>query len=514
MTITEFLEQYCDEATPLEFYRYIFPEGELSSKGEQKTGKYNALAVSIGSDESEANIKKYIVTDDLEKVTELTKTDDFCIMAPVSYAGKKRQNKNARFIYAMAIDVDGIKTEPAKRLKKGSKFQEGQPIGMIDMFYQFDGNGPSNYLPKPTAIVSSGTGVHIYYIFEKPIPCFDNIVKQLVTLKERLTFQYWTQGLTDLADKVQYESLFQAFRMPGTITKNGDRARVFWIDNAQKVSVEYLNKFVPDEYRCTDFTYKSDLTLAEAKEKYPDWYDRRIVHGEARGRWNVKRDLYDWWLRTVREKAKTGGRYWAVHALATYAVKCNIPEDELERDAISLIPILDELTEREDNHFTKDDVLHALQAYNENYVTYPRWVIAERTMIPIEKNKRNGRKQADHIKLMNFVRDEINHNTEWREGNGRPKGSSTAKNKVYDWRKLHPEGKKIECERETGLSRHTVLKWWDYSPDKRLPEYKDGHLVVTVPKFLNMTNEEIAGCMKQEFEKEMSEREQNNQADS
>lgn len=31
---------------------------------------------------------------------------------------------------------------------------------------------------------------------------------------------------------------------------------------------------------------------------------------------------------------------------------------------------------------------------------------------------------------------------------------------VEEWKQQHPDGKKIDCERETGLSRHTVLKWW------------------------------------------------------
>ncbi len=32
---------------------------------------------------------------------------------------------------------------------------------------------------------------------------------------------------------------------------------------------------------------------------------------------------------------------------------------------------------------------------------------------------------------------------------------------VEEWRKAHPEGKKIDCERELKLSRHTVIKWWN-----------------------------------------------------
>lgn len=79
-------------------------------------------------------------------------------------------------------------------------------------------------LPRPTYLVSSGTGIHIYYVFEKPIPLFKNIVEQLEVLKKRLTWQAWTQGASSLHDNVQYESLFQGFRMVGTITKRGKGA--------------------------------------------------------------------------------------------------------------------------------------------------------------------------------------------------------------------------------------------------------------------------------------------------
>ncbi len=43
---------------------------------------------------------------------------------------------------------------------------------------------------------------------------------------------------------------------------------------------------------------------------------------------------------------------------------------------------------------------------------------------------------------------------------GRPKGSGEKSKIVEEWKQQHPDGKKIDCERETGLSRHTVLKWW------------------------------------------------------
>ena len=104
--------------------------------------------------------------------------------------------------------------------------------------------------------------------------------------------------------------------------------------------------------------------------------------------------------------------------------------------------------------------MSAMDCLDDRYATFPIRDIEKLTCIPIPRNKRNYRKQADHIKIMNFIRDEVNGNKEWRNKDGRPKGSGTKEQIVADWQAVHPTGKKIECERETGLSRHTVLKWW------------------------------------------------------
>ena len=57
--------------------------------------------------------------------------------------------------------------------------------------------------------------------------------------------------------------------------------------------------------------------------------------------------------------------------------------------------------------------------------------------------------------MMNLIRDEINQNKTWNKiGNGRkPK-----KDIVQKWRLEHPEGKKADCIRDTGLTKPTVYK--------------------------------------------------------
>lgn len=310
-------------------------------------------------------------------------------------------------------------------------------------------------IPRPTYLISSGTGIHIYYVFEKQIPMFRNIVEQLEVLKRRLTWQAWTQGSSVLHDNVQYESLFQGFRVVGTITKTGTRCRAFKV--GKKVTVEYLNRFVPEDYRVKSMVYQSDLRLDKAKELYPEWYQRRVVEGRPKQTWVCKKDLYNWWIRKLTVGAEQGHRYWCIMTLATYAKKCNVPRKELEKDAFGLIPLMN----TRGDAFTEDDVLHALEAYDDSYITYPIDTIVRRTGILIEKNKRNGRKQEAHMKILNntrkFRRDDLGE-AEYKN-NGRPKGTDK-REVVKNWRRNNPDGKKIDCERETGLSRPTVLKWW------------------------------------------------------
>jgi len=99
---------------------------------------------------------------------------------------------------------------------------------------------------------------------------FMDAVKELEKLKRRITWQIWTQGATELSDDVQYESLFQGFRMVGTVakkdkTKKGTRATAY--KYGEKVTLDYLNESVPEEYRADLGRKLSKLTLEEAKKK-------------------------------------------------------------------------------------------------------------------------------------------------------------------------------------------------------------------------------------------------------
>ena len=464
--IEEFLDTYMDELTPKEFYRLVFDKGELDQKDAMTPGKYTAIAVCVSQTDKRYDEKKkkmvpkvyrYSMTDDLELIDELQNQKDlFCLMAPLSYAGKKRSAENARMMYGIAVDVDKIRYN-----------KDGVPVGFLNLWnrhIELVGR-----IPQPTSIVFSGSGIHLYYIFEKPIPMFPNVVKQMQKFKHEFTKLIWNEGIVDIKheNEIQQEGIYQGFRMPGTITKDGSIAKAYL--TGDKVKMEDLNKYVDEKFRVTEFAYKSELPLAQAKELYPEWYEERIVNGNKGiiNPWHINRNLYDWWKREILNKATVGHRYYCMMILAIYAMKCKfydekknpnpVTREELESDCWQIMEKFEELTDADDNHFDESDVLDALDAYDWGYLSYPRNSVEYKAGFNIPQNKRNGRKQAEHLKRARAVQELDYPDGSWRDGNGR-KSKKTA---VALWRANHPDGKKADCHRETGLSRVTIDKWWN-----------------------------------------------------
>lgn len=436
------------EVSPKYFYRQIF-QHHLDKKGAFTKGKYVGIACEITKEKKgkKTVVKRHTITDDLDTIDDLLKSENFIIISPISYIGKSRKTENATRMYAFAIEIDDLRVS-----------DDGRPVGLNDLLHHFD----IELLPTPNYIICSGNGVHLYYVFEQPLILFDNVKKSLDAFKKALTPYFWNQYVTKdyKIENIQFESPFQGFRMAGGVTKKGDRTRIFEI-STHPIAIEELNRYAVKygKKECQiDIAYESELTLAEAKEAYPEWYERRIVNKQKKGTWECKRDLYDWWKRRITEGASVGHRYYCLLMLSIYAIKCgrNVSEEELIEDAYSFLDKFDEMSENEINRFTDEDVMDALQGYyDKDLVTYPINSIVYRSGIPIEKNKRNFRKQAIHIKYMNNQRAFKVEMGECTNG-GRPDKRQI----VQSWRLEHPGGRKIECERDTGLSRHTVLKWW------------------------------------------------------
>ena len=460
------LETFLEPVTPFEFYREIFPVGSFERKGHYEDAKGNGIAVTVPPKaagialeiKEEGKAKRYTITDELSELSEVYNTD-FTIMSPLSYFGRQRCGKNARYLYALVFDLDGV----------------GMPQ-LRDTLHQMN----KDILPQATFVVNSGTGLHLYYVLKEPVPMYPHNQKCLKELKYSLTRQIWNR-YTSTIKEPQMQGILQGFRVVGSGSKLGREYPVKAFRLGGPVELAQLLDYIPDSngerQRLEGLMRKSRLSLDEAKEKYPDWYERRIIKKERRGRWTVKRDLYDWWLHRIADEIRVGHRFYGIMTLAIYAKKCGIDEDELRRDAFALLQPYDDMSVEDINRFTKDDVVCALEMFNEDYVTFPRDDIAKLSGLTMPVNKRNWRKQEEHIQVMNTMK-ALKKQLGEIVNEGRPKGSGTAQVRVYEWRQQHPEGRKADCHRETGLDPKTIRKWWDCPPPA--VRFEDGHITVRV----------------------------------
>lgn len=458
--VVAWLDTNCDKVLGDEFYRFIFPDNELQGDLPQDYSHPNAVYLYQDSDDagSKRRLRRRIMLSDTweDDFMEYVERNPMTLCSGLSYRGRANRMDNAQRMHALIFDLDGVGPEELATLILRMKFKPHE----------------LRSIPVPTFIVTSGTGLHLYYVLDKPLDLYPNIKLQLKALKYDLTFRIWDYQSTSQYEEIQYQGIHQGFRMVGSINnKHGNVVRAF--RTGKRVPLSYLNAYVIDEAHQVDVRKPfrpTQLTLDAAKERYPEWYERRIVRGET-GHWHCHRGLYEWWKRQVRQ-IKGGHRYFFLMCLAIYACKCDVSKKELEADMYSLFGRLKSIEHR--NAFTEADIRSALETYDRAYYCFTIDDIEKLSGVRINRNKRNGRKRAEHVKIMNFVRDEINKNVNWREGNGRPKGSGIKAKQVYEYRQQHPEDSVTAVAKALGISRPTVYKWWDYVPDDiRKAEYED-----------------------------------------
>lgn len=429
------------EVSAMEVYSDIFHlgENEIQRRNEEK-GTYKSNPLGYWKNDKDSKGHYRILFDDtFEETLKELQEADFCIMNGLSYFGRKNVQEHASKMYAMIFDLDGVTDETLGNF-------------LHSCFSDF------TIYPLPNYIILSGHGVHLYYVFEYPIPLYPNIKIQLKELKYSLTTKMWNRYTTKNWEKVQYQGINQGFRVIGGKTKiEGVRVRAFSL-NTHPYCLEQLNQYVPEEKRIdeTKLWKESKLTLAQAKKKYPEWYNKRVVRGEKQGTWTCKEDLYHWWIRKIQEGASVGHRYFCVMCLAIYGVKSGISKKQVEKDAIKLIPFLNGMSDTEP--FTESDVKSALECFDERYMTFPIEDISKISGIAIEKNKRNGLNQKQHLYLARRRKEDMKAIELPMKA---PEGRPDKKKIIAEWQKCHPEGKKAECNRDTKIDPKTIRKWWN-----------------------------------------------------
>ena len=432
------LNTYFENVEAAEFYRDIFPVGAFERKGKHEDGKPNGLAKVIKDsqpkkDGTQKGKYTVIVTDELSELDEL-QSKDFVVISPLGYYGKHRTANNAAVLYGITVDLDGV--------------EEKQ---LTDLLFQID----NDVLPRPAYIVNSGHGLHLYYLLDNPLRLTKSNKINAQAIKYALIRLVWNAYTSNIKTP-EIQGIYQGYRMVGSPSKLGAEYPVKAYKTGEKMSIETLSEYM-SQRDMLHFT-ENEYSIKEARELFPEWYERRVVNKMPPGQWKIKKDLYKWWISEISKKIVPGHRYFAIMALAVYAKKCGVSREELEADAMALIPAFDELSQTD--RFTREDVEAALNMFDTAHAyKVTKEQVSKWSGIAIKTNKRNGQKQAEHLEEARMIRDlrMKRQGRKWTDGNGRPSAAAA----VRAWRAENPDSTKAACCRETGLTKPTVYKWWN-----------------------------------------------------
>lgn len=423
------------EVSAMDLYTDMFAlgEGEIQRNGEP-SGEYKANPIGYWKSGQAKGHYRIMFEDDFEAMLRELQEADFSLLNGITYFGRKNVQEHASKMYALIFDLDGVTDETLNAFLSGAYTVDAYPI--------------------PNYIALSGHGVHLYYLLEYGVSLYPNIKLQLKAFKYALIEKIWNE-YTSIDKRKQFQGINQGFRVIGGHTKiEGVRVRAFQM-NTHPFSLSQLGQYIPVESRVdeTKLWRESRMTLAEAKKKFPQWYEEKVVQKQERRYWECKRDLYEWWKRKISEGATYHHRYFSIMCLAIYAAKCGLEYEEVKADALGFVPFLNGINPSEE--FTEKDVISALECFDKRYCTFPIDDIVKISGIQIEKNKRNGRKQELHLKLARANKEILKEAGEIKQ-EGRP----TKQGIVEAYIDGHPTERNVsKIARECGVSRNTVYKY-------------------------------------------------------
>ena len=366
--------------------------------------------------------KKHIVPMSIDEAMEQCEGRNDVLLGGCTYFNNWISKRSAKDIYAFIIDMDNV--------------YSGTLLNALQNDWKTANDEP---LPMPTYIVNSGTGLHLYFVLEEPIPNYHVTTENLDKLYRALAIQQTTKRVY-LHKQVQWFG--QDFRMAGGLNKYGWTNTVFRV--GEKWNIDELGKQVG----LKDIHF---IRYGEKRTKKPTNNKGNRKKPNRQG-WRSNRAFYDYTLKNCRDKTKEGNRYTSMCALSVIAWKCNVPQEELENDLLSLLPDYNKGATRQ---IKEKEIYSAMKMYNPKAMLTQRESLENWQGGEYKPIKRNGRKQATHLKIARSTLAIMNED-EGKALQGRPDKQKI----VEEWQESHPEGRKADCIRDTGLSKPTVYRWW------------------------------------------------------
>lgn len=409
-----------------------------------------------------------------------------CLIAPADYYGRSTKRSNFGRLYAIALDIDDMRPE---KLEETFKYD----------FFGF----------KPTYIVQSGTGMHFYYLLAEPLSMTLSYQPKVAQLKMALAKYFVNSDVSFSRTKPDAQRWDEQFRVVGSKSKvTGKFVNAYLVGDLWNIEdlVHLVNRGRPSEKlgEFADWTVhgKTGMTRAEWLQKQQEIAeDRAKKDGISldvssrvdrplglKGSGFITRNggFYNSWVERMMDDDSLGSRFHRTCILYADAAYCRIPFSEVDDFAMAeLYNYYNQPQVAKGNPFLKSDIRQASKFYNnaQRHKSFSIDTIENLTGVRLPITKRNGNIQTVHCAMMRATKNVkvnmgLTKDTRFgaEGGNdptlgGRKIGSKDSKprNRTADSKEQviraylqdHPDAKKVEVIRETGLSKPTVYKWYD-----------------------------------------------------
>ena len=361
------LGQFGEQVSAWDLYETVF--GDLEQE----------IPVVILDEDEEKSIRVMTISDAIEFGAARNDT----LLGGCTYFNNWISKKSARNIHAFIIDFDNAYSGVLlNALRRDWESANGEPFA------------------KPTYIVNSGTGLHLYFVLSEPVPVYHSSTQNIDRLYRALAIQQSQRVYVQR----QIQWFGQDFRCAGGLNKYNWENTVFRVGDTW--DIDELGKAVGLE----------DVHFIRYGEKRQQKKGPRRKRQKIVG-WKTNRAFYDYALENCRKRTEEGHRYLSMW-----------------------------------------EIRSAMKMYNERAMATPRESLEHWQGWEYKPIKRNGQKQRDHLEEARAIRDirAKRRGEAWYANNGRPDKRA----EVETWQREHPEAQRIDCARALGISRNTVAKYW------------------------------------------------------
>ena len=494
-----------EATTPIRLVEVIPPQVSVYTDYRDMSNLFRYLAIGVGVD------NKQKLEDSLElpwyedEATLRGKTPINISVSPCAYYGRNATLNNLHTLFALVVDLDGVGVGNMEILINQLNSEEEDILS----------------IPRPTYIVNSGHGLHIYYMFDEPLDAYRSRINYVHEFKRDLTRVIWNSGLTQFCDEnqVQQGAVTQAFRAVGSQTKFRGDTLVTAYRVGDKTNLRELFDWYQKRYK-RGISDKDDLSkkypagadcFYQARKEYTIVKDENN-EGEHQGtsagnHWYFDTAMYTSVKKKLYTFGRNGHRYWCIWTLAVIAHKCGIPYEQLEKDAKELQEFLSrKYANSEQGEFSWVEAKTALKVYKDSKA----WEVSTKavktlTGIDFKTSKRSGdipkwkyeqnkeyydsigkkpwRTKDEHctymrgmlalkrdmgeVKDTRFTKDNASEMGKRGSREDKARAGAMSKrgidmdlyNRFKEYISLNPDAKKVQISRDLGISRPTVDKY-------------------------------------------------------